>query len=337
MNDILVQRLRRIVRELREIALKLWAERRKIVIVNGVVLVAAVLILLFVIPPKYESTVTILPEYGSTRLMGQLSQLASLAGIGEAAPTEIYQNLVYSDAVIEQVVNRTYQTEEYSQPVDLITYLGIESDEGLPADQQDRAKFLSVYKILTRKMIRTNLDRNTRILTVTVTAKESRLSSQLANSIALALDSYVQTQRNSFATSQRQYLENRVAEIQDSLVVAEEALRVFQETNVAVSQSRALQLEQARLTRRISIVQEMFLEVVRQLELARLEEVRDTSVLNIRELTSDPVYKSGPRRKLILIATMYFSLLFSLVYFAYADKMAAYWKIISSTDEETGR
>ena len=66
-----------------------------------------------------------LPEYGSksTTLSG-LSQLASLAGVkvGEGAPTEIYQNLLTSETVLEPVIYAKYKTEEYKDSVNLIQY-----------------------------------------------------------------------------------------------------------------------------------------------------------------------------------------------------------------------
>ena len=44
---------------------RLWAVRKKFLIVNFVVLILALAYLLFLAKPYFESTVTILPEYGS--------------------------------------------------------------------------------------------------------------------------------------------------------------------------------------------------------------------------------------------------------------------------------
>ena len=56
---------------------RLWAVRKKFLIVNLVVLILALAYLLFLAKPYYESTVTILPEYGSK----SSRCLASLAGL----------------------------------------------------------------------------------------------------------------------------------------------------------------------------------------------------------------------------------------------------------------
>ena len=77
---------------------RLWSVRKRFLIVNFVVLILTLAYLLFLAKPYFESTVTILPEYGSksSSMLSQLSGLASIAGVkvGDSAPTEIYQNLV---------------------------------------------------------------------------------------------------------------------------------------------------------------------------------------------------------------------------------------------------
>ena len=87
---------------------RLWFVRKKFLIVNFIVLILALAYLLFLAKPYYESTVTILPEYGSksSSMLSQLSGLASLAGVkvGDSAPTEIYQNLITSETVLQDVI-----------------------------------------------------------------------------------------------------------------------------------------------------------------------------------------------------------------------------------------
>ena len=58
---------------------RLWSVRKRFLIVNFVVLILALAYLLFLAKPYFESTVTILPEYGSksSSMLSQLSGLAS--------------------------------------------------------------------------------------------------------------------------------------------------------------------------------------------------------------------------------------------------------------------
>ena len=53
---------------------------------------------------------------------------------------------------------------------------------------------------------------------------------------------------------------------------------------------------------------------MKQYELVKLEEVKDTPVLNIRELAKNPIKKTGPKRRTTLILIMFLSVLFSGLY-----------------------
>ncbi len=105
--------------------------------------------LLFLTKPFFESTVTILPEYGSksSSMLSQLSGLASIAGVkvGESAPTEIYQTLISSETVLQNIIYGKYLTEEFSDSVNLIKYFELDENDNNPVIQK-RKNFLKLYK-----------------------------------------------------------------------------------------------------------------------------------------------------------------------------------------------
>ena len=304
---------------------KLWAVRKKFLLVNFIVLILALAYLLFLAKPYYESTVTILPEYGSkSNLLSQLSGLAELAGVkvGESAPTEIYQNLISSETVMRDVIYAKYKTEEFPDSVNLIHYFEIESSDKDPVIQK-REEFLKLYKNLVKSKISTDVDRMTKILNVTVTMPEAQLSADVVNNLVKSLDRYIRTQRKSNATEQSFYLEKRTKQIKDSLNIAENALKNFREQNRITSQSPNLLLEQARLARNVEILQTVYVELTKQLEIAKIDEIKDAPVLNVKEFAKDPVKKAGPKRAISLIVIMFFSVLITSVYFLYKDNLGS--------------
>lgn len=311
------EKIKAAVEKYRPYIMRLWQARWKLVMINGIVAVLTVLYLLFIAKPYFESTITILPEYGNkSSMLGQLSGLAAMAGmnLGEAEPTAIYENIIRSESVINPVVYNKYTTEEYSNPVNLIEYFEIEPDEDLKPDLQKRKMFLELYEELIKYKIKTNLDRKTTILTVTVEMPESKLSSDVANKIAEELDTYVRTQRKSYATEQSYYLEKRVKQVFDSLTMVEEKLKNFQEQNRMVSQSPKLMLEQARLIRAVEILQTVYAELTKQLEIAKIDEIKDAPVIDIQEEVNEPIIKTGPRRISILIIILFLSSILSVAY-----------------------
>jgi len=243
-------------------------------------------------------------------MLGGLSDLAAMAGVkvGEGSPTEIYQNLLSSEAVLEPVIYAKYKTEEFPDSVNLIEYFELEPDGSLPISLEKRKLFLSLFEALKARMA-TDVERMTKILTIKVTMPEAKLSSEIVNNLANSLDKYVRTKRKSYASEQRLYIEKRLEQIQDSLTIAENKLKSFKEQNRMVMQSPDLILQQTRLTRTVEIMNAVFLEMSKQLEIAKIEEIKDAPVLNIKEFARDPIKKAGPKRLNSLIFIMF------LVYF----------------------
>ena len=312
---------------------RLWSVRKKFLIVNFVVLILALAYLLFLAKPYFESTVTILPEYGSksSSMLSQLSGLASLAGVkvGESAPTEIYQNLISSETVLQNVIYAKYITREFSDSVNLIKYFEMDESDDNPAIQK-RKNFLKLYEIFLKKRISTDVDRMTKILNVTVTMPEAQLSADVANKLAESLDLYIRTQRKSYATEQSFYLEKRTSQIKDSLAIAENKLKNFREQNRITAQSPNLLLEQGRLMRNVEILQTVFIELTKQLEIAKIDQIKDAPVLNVKEPAKNPVKKAGPKRTYALIIIMFFSVIFSTMYFIFKDDVTKYVKLLKS-------
>ncbi len=264
-------------------------------------------------------------------MLSQLSGLASIAGVkvGDSAPTEIYQNLVSSETVLQYVIYGKYLTEEFPDSVNLIKYFDMDETDNNPAIQK-RKNFLKLYEKLTKDKISTDVDRMTKILNVTVVMPEPQLSADVANKMAESLDLYVRTQRKSYATEQSFYLEKRTAQIKDSLNFAEDKLKDFREQNRITTQSPNLLLEQGRLMRNVEILQTVFIELTKQLEIAKIDQIKDAPVLNIKEYAKNPVKKAGPKRTITLVTLMFFSFLFSSLYFIFRDDVKKYVNIVRS-------
>ncbi len=322
---------RQMIAKLRPYLTKLWGVRKKFLYINGAVAVVTVLYLLFLTKPYYDSTVTILPDYGTNAsMLSQLSGLASLAGVsvGNASPTQIYQQLVTSESVLAPVIYAKYKTEAFPDSVNLIQYDKIDPDESLPPDLQKRKMFLKEMAKLTKGAVKTDIDKMTQILTVTVRMPEGQLSADVVNKTAKSLDAYIQTQMRTSAKDQRIYIEKRMTEVKDSLTRAENTLTSFNERNNNISQSPALQLEQSRLQRNVGILNAVYLQLAQQAELAKIQEVKDTPVINIEEAAANPVIKTGPKRAVTLIILMFFSVLISAGYLLFDEKIKEYYRLL---------
>ncbi len=290
-------------------------KKKQLILFNSTVVILTLLILLFWIKSYYTSTVTILPDVGKKSTLTQFSDLASMIGIniGEVGGTEIYKNLVTSETVLTPVIYSKYITNEFPDSVNLIEYFEIENYDDEPAELRRRNRFLDIKEILLENIV-TELDKKTKILTLKVTMPESKLSADVANKIVWSLDQYLRNKTKFHAREQRIYLEKRISQVKDSLFIAEERLKNFRERNRVIQNSPSLLLEQQRLLRDVEILQTVYAELNKHLELAKIEEVKDTPILNLVEYANEPVKKAGPPKLLILIFVMLLSLITSSVY-----------------------
>ncbi len=303
-------------------------KKKQLILFNSSVAVLAVLILLFLVKSYYTSTVTILPDVGKKSTFTQFSDLASMIGIniGEVGGTEIYKSLVTSETVLTPVIYSKYITNEFPDSVNLIEYFEIEDYNDEPAELRRRNRFLDIKEILLESIV-TELDKKTKILTLKVTMPESKLSADVANKIVWSLDQYLRNKTKFHAREQRIYLEKRIAQVKDSLFIAEERLKSFRERNRVIQNSPSLILEQQRLLRDVEILQTVYAELNKHLELAKIEEVKDTPILNLVEYAQEPVIKAGPPKLLILVFVMLLSLITSLLYVIFYPR---YKKIYSA-------
>ena len=318
---------KRTVEKLRPHVVTLWDERKKFIYFNGVVLIVTLAILIFLVKPYYTSSVTILPDYGSKETtLSQLSGLASLAGVGvgQGSPTDVYQNLLTSEAVLAPVIYAKYKTEKFPDSVNLIRYFKIKPDKGVAPALRGREMFLKEFQQLTKSQLTTDVDRMTKILTVTVKMPEAPLSADVVNNIVTSLDNYIRTKRKSYATDQLLYIERRMGQVKDSLTTAEDKLRDFREQNRMVVQSPELMLVQSRLSRNVEILGAVFLELSKQYELAKIDEIKDTPIVNVRDYAKDPVLKAGPKRLVALVLVMFLAVLLSGLYFGFKPSIQKY-------------
>ena len=115
------------------------------------------------------------------------------------------------------------------------------------------------------------------------------------------LIAFNQQVRRSNAQAKRQFAEGRAAEFGDSLKQAEEALETFYSRNRTYRQSPQLVFQETRLQRQISIQQELYLNMRREAETAKLEEVNDAPVLTIVDPPEVPARPSWPKRGVFLL------------------------------------
>jgi uncharacterized protein involved in exopolysaccharide biosynthesis len=287
----------------------IWKKRKFVSVFVGIVTAISVIVSLL-LPAYYRSTATILPETQSSKLssLGGLTDLAALAGVnvgGEGSLIRLYPTIIKSEAVLNDVIYARYKTEEFPDSVNLIQYWDLKEKKPGGAYEDALRKL--------REGLDVSMDLKTNILTLSIESKEPRLSADILNNAVVVLDRFILTKRTTSASEQRKFIEGRLAEVKEDLTKSENALKDFRERNTQV-RSPQLLLEQGRLERDLQINNTLFIELKKQFEIAKIEEVRTMPVINVLDLARSAVYKDRPRRSLIVIVTFFLAIVGALGY-----------------------
>ena len=71
----------------------------------------------------------------------------------------------------------------------------------------------------------------------------------------------------------------------------------------------ALQFENLTLTRNLEINQELYLTILKELEIAKIEELKELEIIQVLDIASAPIERAKPNLLLILIIAFNFSFL----------------------------
>jgi uncharacterized protein involved in exopolysaccharide biosynthesis len=276
---------------LQDILPPIWAERKRIVLISvGVAILT--LIINFLLPNYYKATATLLPETEKSKLsaLGQFADIAQIAGVSIPGSeiARLYPSILNSETILRSVIGKTYETKRFSSPVNLIQYF--ELDEDTPEKNMDKA-----LKRL-RKLMTTSYENRTGIVNLTLEMREPQLAADVLNAVVSELDNFMRSKRISNASEQRKWIEVRMKEVGQDLSNSEEALKEFREKNRQVSSSPQLLLEQERLARAVQINSTVFIELKRQYELAKIEEIKNIPIVNVLDPARAPITKERPKR-----------------------------------------
>lgn len=292
-----------------EIISTLWSSRKLIVSIVGGASILAIVICLF-LPKYYKSTTTILPETEKSKLgsLGGLSDLASLAGVnaGEGSLVKLYPTIIKSEAVLRNVLYARYRSAAFKDSVNLLEYWEIE------ASTPELAYELALKAL--QDDLEVSMEVKTNVVTMSTETKEPQLSADIINKVTSELDQFIRTKRRTNASEQRKWIEVRLLEVKRDLEKSENALREFREKNRRVIDSPQLLLEQERLIRDVQINTALYVELKKQYELIKIEEIKNIPIINVMDPGRAAARKERPKRIAIVFSTFLFSLIASLGY-----------------------
>ena len=327
--------------DLLELAKTFWNGRSiilKTMFIAGILGVAIALLS----PKEYTATTTIVPQTSSsTSKLGGLSSLAAMAGFnldnatsGEILSPTVYPEIVSSVPFQMDLMNIPFSFAEVNHPVSLYEYYSEISKPsvisligkytiGLPGviisaiKGDSETKGLTVTKgpiALTQKQesvrkmiaeqVTINLDSKQGFITLQAAFPEALLSAQVADQARELLQKYITRFKIEKASDKLSFIEQRYEEKKKEFEKAQIRLASFSDQNKNVT-SAVARTEESRLQGDYTIAMNVYNELAKQLEQAKIQVKEETPVFSILEPAMVPREKSKPKKPMIVFIWLF--------------------------------
>lgn len=346
----------------------LWGGRKKVALITLIFVFIGLFIAVFS-SKEYTSSTTMVPQISSpTAGLGSLSSLASIAGFNLNMSTQgteispiLYPKIIASTSFQLEIMNADYIFPELDHKVSLLEYYKdyykpglFESIAkytfGLPGLLKDKFSNSGEdnYTInsLDSTTIRLSREQNSlrnilsQNLTLDVNEKDGYLvlksrfhqadvSAQIAKKAQQLLQEYITDFKIEKAYAKYTFILERYEEKKKDFTELQLKLAKFRDENKNIS-SAIIKTEEQRLESEFQLAFEVYSELAKQLEQARIKIKEDTPVFSVIQEVEVPVEKSKPNRPLILVVWTLIGILFGFGWYLgniYFLRLQKAWKV----------
>jgi hypothetical protein len=220
-----------------------------------------------------------------------LSNLAAMVGItGGSSKGDIsnyFDIIIFTDDFLAKILNRKWVLDN-GDSATLDQVWDLKLDSTLKGDR-DYVRLQAMISILVSgKHILVTKDARNSLVTLVTSFEGARLTYDINQYIVTLLNDYLLNNTRSQASENRKFVEMRLLEVADDLRQSEENLLAFNLRNKSIS-SPSLLLESVRLRRWVEINQEVYLQLKKQLELAKIDERKDSPIIEVLSRPKPPL------------------------------------------------
>lgn len=255
--------------------------------------------LVIVVPNAFVARASLIIDTpGKTALPSGIAQFAGQLGLlgleDENRSPMFYRDLMSSRRVLTTLITTSIRDPRTGGREPVYQVYDRNADSLTPRKTED------VLRRLTKRL-QTTVDARSGAIRVALEGPTADEAAETLDSLLSLTNAFAVTNLRSRARARRQFAEAQVTQAKADLEQAEDSLRLFYERNRRITDSPTLQFEEARLRRRIDLRQEIYLTLNRELEQARLDEVRDTPILNVIDPPVPPARHEKPQRRVLVI------------------------------------
>ena len=280
----------------------------------------------FMVADVYVSSAKIMSSGGGrSQLQGLAAQFGVSVPGGSGSAQWVYPEILKSRTLAKSVLKRKFDTNKYGPQKSLLQILTYGNEE--PTVSIDTLEIHGANAFIGMIEIQSEGS----FYELSISTFEPQFAADLCAALIEELDKHQRGYKTEKVKETRQFIEGRIVEVQKELEGAEEDLKVFRDRNRQILGSPALLLEQQRLTRETSVLTGVFTTLKQQLEMTKIEEVKESALVQVLDPPEAPLSRSKPNRKLsvLLALILGFGLAVGL---AFVKEYAS-----NSDDEEKGK
>ena len=269
----------------------------------------------FLFTKVYSAQISLYPaKKDMTQGLGQFQSLAVNLGMNMAENDQDFNipDVVKSRLIANKVINQSWFTQKGNK-TSIIELWGINKSAFYSINGTIDSTFMKEKAIKRfKEHIEVDQDRTSGLITITATLEDPVIAANIANFIGDEVQIYIQKENSAQSTKEKVFISERLAIVKAELELSEVELKIFKERNRGYEDSPELFMMFSQLYREVEVKKEVYLTLQQQLELARIEEVKQSPILHILDYAVPPSRKSSPNRTLFLV-------IFSLVGLFYSS------------------
>ena len=258
----------------------------------------------FIQAPQYVSRATVLLPSGAGGLAGGgLAGLASQFGVNvssrasaDLSSPSLFPKLLRSRTFAEKILVKKFYTKEFGKELSLLAIL-THGDES-PKVGHDALVTSALGSL--GGMLEFTQDPSGSFSVIKATASDPLFAQQLAEVTLSELEDLNRFYKSQTVSKKTIFIASRITSVENDLKSSETRLKEFNEQNRQIS-SPALLLEQGRLARDVEIQKGIYLTLKQQLELVKIEEIQESSIVQILDTPQIALAPSNKNLKLSVL------------------------------------
>jgi uncharacterized protein involved in exopolysaccharide biosynthesis len=276
------------------------AEQLKVIVLTTFISVfLAFAYVQFIQAPQFASWATVLLPSSSGSNLGSLAGLASQFGVNvptgaqaDLSSPSLFPELLRSRTFAEQILDKEFYTKKFDKDLSLLAIL----THGDEPPEVGKDTLVTQALALLETILEFDQDPSSPFSVIKVTTSEPVFAKELAEAVLAELEALNRFYKSQTVNEKTSFISNRIASVENDLESSEKRLKEFNERNRQIF-SPALQLEQSRLAREVEIQKGIYLTLKQQFELAKIEEVQKTSIVQILDKPQVPLGPSNIKLK----------------------------------------